>query len=150
MLAELDGGKAKAELDANGAIVLASPNGDITLTAEDLLIETKQTEGFESVADTNVIVALDTHLTDALIEEGFVREIISKLQTMRKDAGFEVMDHIDVFVSGNEKVESVMMANAEEIKENVLADALTAAQAEGFTKDWDINGEKVVFTVVKK
>ena len=150
MLAELDGGKAKAELDRDGQIVLASPNGDITLTAEDLLIETKQTEGFESVADNNVIVALDTQLTDALIEEGFVREIISKLQTMRKDAGFEVMDHIDVFVSGNEKVESVMMANAEEIKENVLADALTVAQAEGFTKDWDINGEKVVFTVVKK
>ncbi|MBE6879182.1 MAG: isoleucine--tRNA ligase [Ruminococcaceae bacterium] len=150
MLAELDGGKAKAELDANGQIVLASPNGDITLTAEDLLIETKQTEGFESVADNNVIVALDTQLTDALIEEGFVREIISKLQTMRKDAGFEVMDHIDVFVSGNEKVEAVMMANAEEIKENVLADALTVAEAEGFTKDWDINGEKVVFTVVKK
>ena len=150
MLAELDGGKAKAELDVNGAIVLASPNGDITLTAEDLLIETKQTEGFESVADNNVIVALDTHLTDALIEEGFVREIISKLQTMRKDADFEVMDHIDVFVSGNEKVSGVMMANAEEIKENVLADAITVAQAEGFTKDWDINGEKVVFTVVKK
>ncbi|MBE6894467.1 MAG: isoleucine--tRNA ligase, partial [Ruminococcaceae bacterium] len=150
MLAELDGGKAKAELDANGQIVLASPNGDIVLTAEDLLIETKQTEGFESVADNNVIVALDTQLTDALIEEGFVREIISKLQTMRKDAGFEVMDHIDVFVSGNEKVEAVMTANAAEIKENVLADALTVAQAEGYTKDWDINGEKVVFTVVKK
>ncbi|MBE6888005.1 MAG: isoleucine--tRNA ligase [Ruminococcaceae bacterium] len=150
MLAELDGGKAKAELDANGSIVLASPNGDITLTSEDLLIETKQTEGFESVADNNVIVALDTQLTDALIEEGFVREIISKLQTMRKDAGFEVMDHIDVFVSGNEKVSAVMTANAEEIKENVLADSLTVAQAEGYTKDWDINGEKVVFTVVKK
>ncbi len=150
MLASLDGGKAKAELDANGQIVLASPNGDIVLTAEDLLIETKQTEGFESVADNNVIVALDTHLTDALIEEGFVREIISKLQTMRKDADFEVMDHIEVFVSGNEKVEAVMMANAETIKENVLADAVTVAAAEGFTKDWDINGEKVVFTVVKK
>ena len=150
LLAELDGGKAKAEPDANGQIVLASPNGDIVLTVEDLLIETKQTEGFESVADKNVIVALDTHLTDALIEEGFVREIISKLQTMRKDAGFEVMDHIEVFVSGNEKVEAVMTANAEEIKENVLADALTVAAAEGFTKDWDINGEKVVFTVVKK
>ena len=150
LLSELDGGKAKAELDANGQIVLASPNGDIVLTAEDLLIETKQTEGFESVADKNVIVALDTHLTEELIEEGFVREIISKLQTMRKDAGFEVMDHIEVFVSGNEKVEAVMTANAEEIKENVLADALSVATAEGFTKDWDINGEKVVFTVVKK
>ena len=79
-----------------------------------------------------------------------MREIISKLQTMRKDADFEVMDHIDVFVSGNEKVEAVMMANAETIKENVLADAVTVAAAEGFTKDWDINGEKVVFTVVKK
>ena len=79
-----------------------------------------------------------------------MREIISKLQTMRKDADFEVMDHIDVFVSGNEKVEAVMMANAETIKENVLADAVTVAAAEGFTKGWDINGEKVVFTVVKK
>ena len=150
LLSELDGSKAKAELDAKGEIVLASPNGDIALTAEDLLIETKQTEGFESVADNNVIVALDTHLTEELIEEGFVREIISKLQTMRKDAGFEVMDHIDVFVSGNEKIETIATANSAEIMENVLADAITVAQAEGYTKDWDINGEKVVFTVIKK
>ncbi len=150
LLSELDGSKAKAELDAKGEIVLASPNGDIALTADDLLIETKQTEGFESVADNNVIVALDTHLTEELIEEGFVREIISKLQTMRKDAGFEVMDHIDVFVCGNEKIETIATANSAEIMENVLADAITVAQAEGYTKDWDINGEKVVFTVIKK
>ena len=150
MLAELDGSKAKAELDANGEIVLASPDGDITLTAEDLLIETKQTEGFESVADNNVIVALDTHLTEELIEEGFVREIISKLQTMRKDAGFEVMDHIDVFMADNAKVAEIVMKNAAEIKENVLADSISEGTEEGYTKDWDINGEKVVFTVVKK
>ncbi len=150
LLSELDGSKAKTELDANGQIVLTSPNGDIALTAEDLLIETKQTEGFESVTENNVIVALDTHLTDELIEEGFVREIISKLQTMRKDAGFEVMDHIDVFISGNAKIEEIATKNSTEIMENVLADAITVAQAEGFTKDWDINGEKVVFTVIKK
>ena len=150
LLSQLDGSKAKAELDANGFIVLESPNGDIQLTAEDLLIETKQTEGFESVADNNVIVALDTHLTDELIEEGLVREVISKLQTMRKDAGFEVMDHIDVYASGSDKVCGAMLKNADEIKENVLAENIIIAQADGYKKDWDINGEKVEFTVVKK
>ncbi|MEG2192674.1 MAG: isoleucine--tRNA ligase, partial [Oscillospiraceae bacterium] len=93
LLASLDGGKAKAELDKNGAITLLSPDGDIVLTAEDLLIETKQTEGFESVSDNNVIVALDTNITPQLLEEGFVREVISKLQTMRKEADFQVLDH---------------------------------------------------------
>ena len=148
-LAELDGSKAKAELDKDGFITLESADGDIKLTADDLLIETKQTEGFESVADSNVIVALDTHLTDELIEEGFVREIISKLQTMRKDAGYEVMDHINVYINSNDKIAKIAVDNADEIKENVLADSIVNGTAEGYTKQWDINGENVEFTVSK-
>ncbi|MEG2928701.1 MAG: isoleucine--tRNA ligase [Oscillospiraceae bacterium] len=150
LLAALDGAKAKAALDRDGQLVLASPEGDIVLAAEDLLVETKQTEGFESVSDNNVIVALDTHITPKLLEEGFVREIISKLQTMRKDAGFEVLDHIAVYIEGNDTIARIAKDNMEEIMENVLAGTLEFAKAEGFTKEWDINGETVTFTVVKK
>ncbi|MEG1049679.1 MAG: DUF5915 domain-containing protein, partial [Oscillospiraceae bacterium] len=150
LLAALDGAKAKAALDRDGQLVLASPEGDIVLAAEDLLVETKQTEGFESVSDNNVIVALDTHITPKLLEEGFVREIISKLQTMRKDAGFEVLDHIAVYIEGNDTIARIAKDNMEEIMENVLAGTLEFAAAEGFTKQWDINGETVTFTVVKK
>ena len=149
LLSELDGAKAKSELDRSDKLILSSPNGDIELTGADVLIETKQTEGFESVSDNNVIVALDTHLTEALIEEGFVREIISKLQTMRKDAGFEVLDHISVHVMQNDKIAQIIKANEQEIKENVLADSISQVAADGYTKDWDINGETVVFTVTK-
>ncbi|MEG1801612.1 MAG: DUF5915 domain-containing protein, partial [Oscillospiraceae bacterium] len=150
LLAALDGAKAKAALDRDGQLVLASPEGDIVLAAEDLLVETKQTEGFESVSDNNVIVALDTHITPKLLEEGFVREIISKLQTMRKDAGFEVLDHIAVYIEGNDTIARIAKDNMGEIMENVLAGTLEFAKAEGFTKEWDINGETVTFTVVKK
>ncbi|MEG1895864.1 MAG: DUF5915 domain-containing protein, partial [Oscillospiraceae bacterium] len=150
LLAALDGAKAKAALDRDGQLVLASPDGDIVLAAEDLLVETKQTEGFESVSDNNVIVALDTHITPKLLEEGFVREIISKLQTMRKDAGFEVLDHIAVYIEGNDTIARIAKDNMGEIMENVLAGTLEFAKAEGFTKEWDINGETVTFTVVKK
>ncbi|MEG0090322.1 MAG: isoleucine--tRNA ligase [Oscillospiraceae bacterium] len=150
LLAALDGAKAKAALDRDGQLVLASPEGDIVLAAEDLLVETKQTEGFESVSDNNVIVALDTHITPKLLEEGFVREIISKLQTMRKDAGFEVLDHIAVYIEGNDTIARIAKDNMGEIMENVLAGTLEFAKAEGFTKEWDINGETVTCTVVKK
>ena len=150
LLSSLDGASAKVELDANGQIVLNAQNGDIVLTAEDLLIETKQTEGFESVADNNIIVALDTHLTDELLEEGFVREIISKLQTMRKESGFEVLDHIDVYVSENDKIKNIINGNLEEIKENLLAENIVfEICANANMQEWNINGEKVSFGVVK-
>ncbi|MEG1781612.1 MAG: DUF5915 domain-containing protein, partial [Oscillospiraceae bacterium] len=150
LLASLDGGKAKAELDKNGAITLLSPDGDIVLTAEDLLIETKQTEGFESVSDNNVIVALDTNITPQLLEEGFVREVISKLQTMRKEADFQVLDHIKVYMTADEKLCDIVKKNAAEIEENTLALSIEFSKGEGYTKDWDINGEQATFTVVKQ
>ena len=92
---------------------------------------------------------MDTNLTPELIEEGFVREIVSKIQTMRKDAGFEVMDKITVYVDGNDKLADLMVKNAEQIKSVVLADAIETGKTSGFTKDWDINGEKVVLAVEK-
>lgn len=149
-LRALDGAAAKAQLDKDGYITLPLSTGDIQLTAEDLLIETKQTEGFESVSENNIIVALDTHITPELLEEGFVREIISKLQTMRKEAGFMVMDRINVCVSGNGKIYGIMKNNSAEIRENVLADSITDSVCDdGYTKAWDINGEQVTFTVKK-
>ena len=149
-LAELDGAAAKAELDATGAMKLNISIGEIALTAEDLLIETQQKEGIFALTDNGLTVALDTVLTDALIEEGFVREIISKIQTMRKEAGFEVMDHIVVAVSGNDKIAAIMTANSDTICGDVLADKLTTDAVEGFTKDWNINGENVTLTVQKQ
>lgn len=149
-LRALDGAAAKAQLDKDGYITLPLSTGDIQLTAEDLLIETKQTEGFESVSENNIIVALDTHITPELLEEGFVREIISKLQTMRKEAGFMVMDRINICVSGNGKIYGIMKNNSAEIRENVLADGITDSVCDdGYTKAWDINGEQVTFTVKK-
>ena len=149
-LRALDGAAAKAQLDKDGYITLSLSTGDIQLTADDLLIETKQTEGFESVSENNIIVALDTHITPRLLEEGFVREIISKLQTMRKEAGFMVMDRIDVCVSGNDKIFGMMKNNSAEIQENVLADSITDTACDGgYSKEWDINGEQVTFTVKK-
>ncbi len=148
-LLALDGSAAKKDLDEKGAVTITVSTGEIALGAEDLLIETKQTEGFESVSENNIIVALDTHITPELLEEGYVREIISKLQTMRKEADFNVMDNIKVWVSGNDKVAEIATKNAEEIKENVLAVSLEVAAGEGYTKEWDVNGETVTFTVAK-
>jgi isoleucyl-tRNA synthetase len=148
-LAELDGGAAKAELDANGALKLTISIGEIALTVEDLLIETQQKEGIFALTDNGLTVALDTVLTDELVEEGFVREIISKIQTMRKEAGFEVMDHIIVSVTGNEKIAAIMNTNKDTICGDVLADTLTDDAIEGFAKEWNINGETVTLTVQK-
>ena len=149
LLSALDGSKAKADLDKDGVLTLSSPNGDIVLSVEDVLIETKQTEGFESVSDNNVIVALDTVITPELLEEGFVREVISKLQTMRKEADFQVLDHINVFLTVSEKLAEIVKKNAQEIKENTLAFNIEFTLGEGYTKDWDINGESATFTVAK-
>ncbi len=148
-LMSLDGGAAKAQLDKEGYVAITVSTGEIQLAAEDLLIETKQTEGFESVSDNNIIVALDTHITAELLEEGFVREIISKLQTMRKEADFNVTDNIKVYVTENDKVSEVVKNNRAVISENVLAVSVEFAAGEGYTKQWDVNGENVTFTVAK-
>ena len=148
-LANLDGAKAKKELDTDGYVTITVSTGDIQLAAEDLLIETKQTEGFESVSDNNIIVALDTHITPELLEEGFVREIISKLQTMRKEADFNVTDNIKVYITGNDKVAEIAANNRDEIKKNTLAVSIENTPGEGYTKQWDVNGEEVTFTVAK-
>ena len=146
-LAALDGNKAKAELDAAGALTLL--DGAVTLTAEDLLIETAQTEGYYTVSDKGITVAIDTRLTPELIEEGFVREIVSKLQTMRKEAGFEVMDTIRVYVTGNDRVQSIMKQNRESILQDVMGVALEAGQTGGYAKEWELNGETVTLGVEK-
>ena len=148
-LSALDGAKAKKELDENGAVTLTLSTGEVKLGAEDLLIEVKQTEGFESVSGNNVIVALDTHITPELLEEGFVREIISKLQTMRKEADFNVTDNINVCMTGNEKIAEITERNKAVICENTLALSVSYTEGEGYTKQWDVNGETVTFTVAK-
>lgn len=147
LLQELDGAKAKKELDETGALKLTLSDGEIELSQEELLIETAQKEGFTSVSDKGVAVALDTTLTEDLIEEGFVREIVSKLQSMRKDAGFVVTDRIEVFVSGSEKVEEIFHKNEGSILRDVLGEACTYGSLDGYTAEWDVNGETVSFGV---
>lgn len=147
LLAELDGTAAKKELDANGCIKLNISIGEIELTAEDLLIESVQKSGLFSVSDFGVTVAIDTTLTPELIEEGFVREIISKVQTMRKDADFNVTDHIIITVDGNHKIADIIERNKDFIFTTVVADEIKIGKPEGYTADWNINGEKVSFGV---
>ena len=149
ILTELDGHKAMAELDETGFLKMTISTGEITLSKEDLLIESQQKEGFFTLTEGKVTVALDTTLTDELIEEGFVREITSKIQTMRKDSGFEVMDHIRVSLSGNDKLAELVKKNCEQISHDVLANEIEyGAQAEN-SKEWDINGEKITIGVTK-
>ena len=120
------------------------------LSEEDLLIETAQTEGYETQSDGGITVVLDKHLTPELIEEGFVRELISKIQTMRKEAGFEVMDKITVYASGNTKLQEILEKNRETVCRDVMADALAFDTTDGYVKDWKINGEKVTLGVKKQ
>ena len=148
-LSELDGSAAKKQLDKNGALTLSLPSGDVTLTAEDLLIDAKQKEGFYTVSDRGITVAIDTVLTDELIEEGFIRELISKIQTMRKEAGFNVTDHINVTIEGSKKVTGIAVARQNDIMGDTLADSVKAETPTGFTKKWDINGENVTIGVKK-
>ena len=116
---------------------------------EDLLITMTQAEGFVTEGDNNVTVVMDTRLTPELIEEGFVRELISKIQTMRKEAGFEVMDKIIVYAKDNDKIMDIMKANQDEIKREVLAENIILGEAEGYTKEWNINKEAVTLGVSK-
>ncbi len=149
-LASVDGNEAMAQLETNGAIKFTVNGEEISLEKEDLLIEAAQVEGFQSESDFGVTVVLDTRLSDELIEEGFVREIISKIQTMRKDSGFEVMDNIKVFVDGNDKISAIMDRNAEEIKGDVLATAINNGAKCENSKEWNINSEKVFIGVEKE
>ena len=150
ILANLNGSAAKKELDANGFLTIELNDGKIKLLPEELLIDMSQKEGYVSQADHGVTVVLDTNLTLALLEEGFVREIISKVQTMRKEAGFEVTDHITVYEDGNDKIKEIMTKYADEIKNDVLADDMRVDAEGGYSKEWDINGEKVRLGVEKK
>ena len=149
LLQNLNGAKAKKELDETGVLKLTLSTGEISLTADDLLIEMTRSERYFSVEDGGVTVAIDTELTQELIEEGFVRELVSKIQTMRKEAGFEVEDHIIASVCGNEKIQTLMQANRASIADDVLADDLVTEPIDGYTKEWDLNGETVTLTVKK-
>ena len=146
-LAALDGGKAKKELDQNGVLVLPLTDGAVSLTPEELLIDASPKPGFASESDRGVTVVLDTTLTDALVEEGFVREIISKIQSMRKEADFNVTDHIAVYQSGSQKIACLLKDNWKAIAGDVLAEELHVGEMDGFTMEWDINGEKTTFGV---
>ena len=148
-LAELDGNKAMAQLNAEGALKFDFDGTEVVLEKDDLLIDTAQVEGYVSESDNNITVVLDTNLSPELIEEGFVREIISKIQTMRKEAGFEVMDKIVVNVSKNDSIIKVVTDNLDEIKAEVLANEIVFDKIEGYSKEWNINGEKVTLGVEK-
>ena len=147
-LSALDGNEAMDELEATGAIKFTVNDAEIVLTKDDLLIEMTKKEGFESLGDKGITVVIDKRLTPELIEEGNVREIISKIQTMRKDSGFEVMDRINVAFSENAAVLAVALNNAEQIKDETLADSITEGTLE-FSKKWNINGQEVVISVNK-
>ena len=148
-LASLDGNTAMDELNEKG--MLSFTVGDVTveLTKDDLLITMTQKEGYVSQEDNKITVVLDTNLTEELLEEGFVYEIISKIQTMRKDADFEVMDHIRVSLNGNATLSALASKNAEAICSKVLADELTADTVFAVTKEWNVNGEQVTISMEK-
>ena len=148
-LAGIDGNAAMDELKAQGSIKFMVGDVEVSLAEEDLLIEMSQKEGYVSEADYGITVVLDTNLTDELIEEGYVYEVISKIQTMRKDSGFEVMDHIKVSLLGNEKIGQVTLKNKEAIATKVLAEALDTEGNYEVSKEWNINGEDVTITIEK-
>ena len=149
-LDSVDGNAAMDELNESGALKLDVNGQEITLFKEDLLIDTAQIEGYVSENDNGITVVLDTNLTPELLEEGFVREIISKVQTMRKEADFEVMDRIKVTYNGSEKAEAVFEKYSSQISGEVLADAVVKAEPAGYVKEWKINGESVIMGVEKQ
>jgi isoleucyl-tRNA synthetase len=148
-LASLDGNSAMDKINAGEPLTFDFDGNEVVLEKEDLLIDMAQVEGYVSEADGDVTVVLDTNLSDELLEEGFVREVISKIQTMRKEAGFEVMDKIVVNVANNDKVKDVVERNIDEIKSEVLADNVEFDTIKGYEKEWNINGEKVTLSVEK-
>ena len=147
VLSELDGNKAMAELKSTGELKLDIDGQEIVLLEEDLLIDMAQMEGYVSESDHTITVVLDTNLTPELIEEGFVRELVSKIQTMRKEAGFEVMDTIRVYAKDNDKIVSIMKNHGDEIKSEVLAEEIVTGETKGYEKEWNINSEKVTMAV---
>ena len=148
-LAEINGTEAMNELRSTGLLTLDINGNKVELSEEDLLIETAQTEGYVTEADGDISVVLDTNLTPELIEEGFVREIVSKVQTMRKEAGFEVMDKIHIYAKDNDKILELMKNHKEEIMSEVLAEDMTLGTTDGYVKEWNINKEPVVLGVAK-
>ena len=149
-LAEINGREAMKELDNSGSLSFDIDGQNVVLSKEDLLIDTAQMEGYVTEEDSTVTVVLDTNLSEELIEEGFVREIISKIQTMRKEAGFEVMDKIVVYSMGNQKIEGYMKEYREEILSDVMASDIRFDEVKGYTKEWSINGESVTLGVEKQ
>ena len=146
-LSTLNGNEAMDGLNATGELHLDINGEDVVLTKEDLLIDMTQMEGYVSENNGDVTVVLDCNLTPELLDEGMVRELISKIQTMRKEADFEVTDHITVTYEGTEKIASIFEAYKEEIKGNVLADEIVKEAPKGYVKEWNINGEQVTLGV---
>ena len=149
-LTNLDGHKAMQELNTDGALNFDFDGEKVVLGRDDLLIETAKNDNFVTEADNKVTVVLDIRLDDALLEEGFVRELISKIQTMRKEAGFEVVDHIVLSQSGNDRIAEIIKKNEAVIKNDTLADEIVYNNVEGYTKDWNLNGEHTSLGVSKK
>ena len=149
-LSSIDGNAAMDELNEKGSLTLDINGQEVVLLLEDLLIESAQMEGYVSENDNGITVVLDTNLTEELLEEGFVREIISKVQTMRKEADFEVMDKIAITYTGTEKAERIFAANAETVGEETLALSVTKAEPAGYVKEWKINGENVTLGVERQ
>ena len=146
-LASLDGNAAMDELRADGALKFMAGDSEVVLAEEDLLIEMTQKEGYVTESDNRMTVVLDTNLTDELVEEGFVLEVISKIQTMRKEAAFEVTDRIRVSFAGNERVADIALRNKETIAAKVLAETMTAGESFAVSKEWNVNGENVTISV---
>ena len=147
VLAGLDGHKAKDELDSTHKLVVMLKDGEFELQPEDIEVTMAQTDGFMAERHNGVTIALSTKLTPELIEEGFVNEIVSKIQTMRKDNGFEVMDHITVYVDGNDKLADIVKRNEEHIRTITLANVVVYGSTDGFSREWKINGENVTLAV---
>ena len=147
VLAGLDGHKAKDELDSTHKLVVMLKDGEFELQPEDIEVTMAQTDGFMAERHNGVTIALSTKLTPELIEEGFVNEIVSKIQTMRKDNGFEVMDHITVYVDGNDKLADIVKRNEEHIRTITLANVVVYGSTDGFSREWKINGETVTLAV---
>ena len=148
-LSEVNGNEAMDILNETGALTFSFNGTEVVLTRDDLLIDTAQTEGYVSEGDNTITVVLDTNLTPELLAEGFVRELISKIQTMRKEAGFEVTDHIVVYSKGNEKIDAILKSHEEEVKSEVLAEDIILETLAGYEKEWNINGENVTLGVKK-
>ena len=149
-LANVDGNEAMDKLNAGENLVFDVNGTEVSLSLDDVLVEMSQKEGYMSEADNTVTVVLDCNLSEELVEEGFAAEIISKIQTMRKDSGFEVMDHIKVGIAGNDKLAAIVAKNEKAIADKVLADSIDKDATYANSKEWNVNGEKVTISVEKQ